>query len=97
MTAPTDGYILHAEAYPYDENFVSLDLMYCESEEQLNNHKFMQRRFYVRKDVAQTLTKGIIDILAAPDTATAWGDIMRSLPEANEPDLSDFDGEREGQ
>jgi hypothetical protein len=40
--------------------------------------------FQLAKDVAQSLTKQLIDILAAPDTATAWDEIFRKLPEANE-------------
>jgi hypothetical protein len=62
--------------------------MYCESEEQLKTHIYSHRLFYLRKDIAQTLTKGVIDILAAPDTETAWDDILANLPEAHEPDLS---------
>jgi hypothetical protein len=89
---PTEGYILDADAYPHDENFIAFDLMYCESEEQLKSHDYSHRRFYVRKDIAQTLTKQVIDILAAPDTETAWDEVMRNIPEAHEPDLStDFE------
>jgi hypothetical protein len=72
MIASEQGYILSAEAYPCDDQFVAFDLVYSESAEELNSNRYRMRRFHVRKDIAQALAKNITDILAAPDPETAW-------------------------
>jgi hypothetical protein len=80
----SEGYILHAEAYPHDDQTITITLMYYESEEKVEGRQLSNRQFVVAKDVAQSLTKQLIDIFAAPDTATAWDHLFRKLPEANE-------------
>jgi hypothetical protein len=50
----------------------------------VEGRQLTNRQFAVAKDVAQSSTKQLIDILAAPDTATAWDEIFRKLPEAKE-------------
>ena len=79
----SEGYIVNAEAH--DDQTITITLMYYESEEKVEGRQLTNRQFAVAKDVAQSLTKQLIDILAAPDTDTAWDDIMDRLPEANEP------------
>jgi hypothetical protein len=80
----SEGYILHAEAYPHDDETITITLMYYESEEKVEGRQVSNRQFVVAKDVAHSLTKQLIDIFAAPDTDTAWDHIFRTLPEANE-------------
>jgi hypothetical protein len=65
----SEGYIVNAEAH--DDQTITITLMYCESEEKVEGRQLTNRQFAVAKDVAQSLTKQLIDILAAPDTATA--------------------------
>jgi hypothetical protein len=81
----SECYVLNAEAYPHDGESIAVHVMYAESEEKLKNHEFTNHRFFVLKDVAQSVSTQIMDILAAPDTATAWSNIMDDIPEANEP------------
>jgi len=76
---PPEGHILSAEAYPRDEETVSLLLMYSESPEQLGNYK--ARQFQLDKRDAQTLAWGILGIVNAPDTQTAWENIAKSIEE----------------
>jgi len=80
----SEGYIVNAGAYPHDDQTITITLMYYESEEKVEGRQLSNRQFAVAKDVAQSLTKQLIDILAAPDTATAWDEIFRKLPEAKE-------------
>jgi hypothetical protein len=80
------GYIIGGDVYPYDEGHVEFHLMYCEDEDAVMNHKATFKRFVVRKNDAQTIAKQIIDILAAPDTETAWEHVLKNIPEAHEPD-----------
>ena len=67
----SEGYIVNAEAYPHDDQTITITLMYCESEEKVEGRQLTNRQFAVAKDVAESLTKQLIDILAAPDMATA--------------------------
>lgn len=97
-TSIPHGYIIGGDVYPHDEGHVEFDLAYYEDDEAVSNHRHTFRKFIVQKNDAQSIAKQIIDILAAPDTETAWDHVMRNLPEANEPDLSaDFDELREEQ
>jgi hypothetical protein len=66
---PIEGHILHAEAYPRDEDVMTFHLLYSEFP---GDGSYVGRQFQVGKDVAESLAKQIPRILAEPDTQTAW-------------------------
>ena len=78
---PDNAVILSAEAYPRDEETISLHLMYSESPDQPGNYK--ARQFQLDKRDAQTLAWGILGIVNAPDTQTAWENIAKSIDEGD--------------
>jgi hypothetical protein len=75
---PIEGHILQAEAYPRDEETVTFDLMYSESSDGRN---YVGKRFAVGKADAETLAKRILQIIAEPDTQTAWENIAKDVDE----------------
>jgi hypothetical protein len=81
IEVPPEGHILSAEAYPRDEEAISLHLMYSESPTEPVNYK--ARQFQVDKRDAQALAWGILGILNAPDTQTAWENIAKSIHEGD--------------
>ena len=52
--AETDGYIILVEPYPHEDEGVALQLAYAESKEQALNHQFKFKRFFVKRDVAES-------------------------------------------
>jgi hypothetical protein len=76
---PSDGYIIMSEAYPEDDEFIAIHLMYYESETDIEAKAHKNRRFLVKKDDAMLLAKGIIDILNAASTQEAWENIAKEV------------------
>ena len=66
---PSDGHILHAEAYPHDAQTITFNLLYSES---LDASNYVGKQFEIGKADAESLAKGILQIIAEPDTQTAW-------------------------
>ena len=83
-SAPIDGHILHAEAYPRNEETIMFHLVYSES---LGGGNYVGRQFEVGKADAEALARTILQIIAEPDTKTAWLDIAA---EVDEEDGSEF-------
>ena len=81
----SDFYFVNAEAYPHDDESIAVHAMYAESAEKLADHEFTSHRFFLPKEDALTLAKGIADVLAAPSTAAAWENVYDHLPECSEP------------
>jgi len=81
----SDGYILLIEPYPHDEETFALQLGYAESEEEALNHQYKFRRFFLKRDKAELLLKGLQTVLSAPDAETAWEQIASN---AVDPDCS---------
>jgi hypothetical protein len=78
-----DGIVLLAEAYPHDEERMAIQLQYAETAEEALNHQFKFKRLIIRKDTAHLLSKGLSEILLAPDTDFAWQHIANNCPEAD--------------
>jgi hypothetical protein len=75
--SPIDGHILHATAYPRDEETITFHLMYSES----LGGNYEGRQFQIAKNDAETLARQIFRIVAEPDTQTAWENIARDVDE----------------
>jgi len=73
------GHILNAEVYPLDSETITFHLLQSESPMEPGQGNFKWREFEVGKAVAETFAKGILEILSAPDTQTAWENISKSL------------------
>jgi hypothetical protein len=78
---PTDGHILHAEAYPCDEETMSFHLLYSETSEAPRNYQ--GRQFQIAKGDAETFARQIFRIIAEPDTHTAWECIAADIQEGD--------------
>ena|ERR1700722_8506195 len=87
QNVPPEGHILSAEAYPRDEETISLHIMYSESPTTSGNYK--ARQFQVDKRDAQSLAWGILGITNAPDTQTAWENLAKSIDE-HDPDWDEL-------
>ena len=75
--SPIEGHILHAEAHPRDEDTITFDLLYSESD----GGDYVGKQFEVGKAEAETLAKRILQIIAEPDTQTAWENIAKDVDE----------------
>jgi len=53
--APTDGHILHVEAYPRDEESITLHMLYSENPEVRGS--YVGRQFEIARNDAETLAK----------------------------------------
>jgi len=81
MQEPNGSMIL-AEAYPHDEELITLKLCYAETPEDSKNHIFKFKSFYVQRGVAQSLCEMLTELLAAPDAETAWKQIANNPADA---------------
>jgi hypothetical protein len=88
---PSDGYIILSEAYPEDDEVIAIHLMYYESEADIAAKAHKNRRFFIKKDNAMLLAKGIIDILNAASTQEAWENIAKEVDVHGCDDLDDGD------
>jgi hypothetical protein len=77
---PSDGHILHAEAYPRDAETITFHLMYSN----FPGVNYEGRQFQIAKGDAESLARQIFRIIAEPDTQTAWESIAEDLDEGEE-------------
>jgi hypothetical protein len=83
---PIEGHILHASAFPRDEEeTITFHLLYSESSDVSN---YVGKQFEVGKADAETLAKRILQIIAEPDTQTAWENIAKDVDEEDHDALS---------
>jgi len=73
------GHIVSAEVYPLDSETVTFHLVQSEPPTEPGQGNFRWREFEVEKGIAESFAKSILEILAAPDTQTAWENISKSL------------------
>jgi hypothetical protein len=76
---PSDGHILHGEAYPRDAETITIHLIYAEA----MGANYAGRQFQIAKDVAETVARQILGIIAEPDTKTAWETIAHNIHEGD--------------
>ena len=75
----TQGQILSADVYPLDSETVTVHLLQSEPPTEPAQGNYKWRQFELEKGIAETFAKSILEILAAPDTQTAWENINKSL------------------
>ena len=99
VDAPSEGHIILALAYPRDEETIFFHFLYSEPSTEPSGIIHKAHQFEVRKTVAETFANSILEILAAPDSETAWDNIMKNLDEdcdeALEEDSSDKPDDKE--
>jgi hypothetical protein len=83
LPAKYEGHILGAEAYPRDDETISLHLMYHDPATPPSDNKYRGQRFEISKSDAEALAVSIFEILAAPDAQTAWENIAKDLHEGD--------------
>src|SRR5471030_3071263 len=81
--AKYEGHILEAEAYPRDEETISLHLTYHDPAAPPSENKYRSQRFELDKRSAEALAMSIVEILAAPDAQTAWETIAKNIHEGD--------------
>ena len=69
------GLITNADVYPSDDNNVVFQLWYFESPEDFKARKQKIVDFVIDKELAKSIARRMTEILAAPDTKTAWDNI----------------------
>jgi hypothetical protein len=76
---PTEGHILHAEAYPLDEEMMTFHLLYSET----SGGQLRRPTVSVGKDAAETLAKQILRILAEPAALVGSKNIAADIEEGD--------------